>query len=247
MRLKNSFTPGAKPKLEGRFPTPDALVGLVLPLPKTISSGSYGRLALVFCTQNESTKVILRALAESQAMSFFVADSVDAVRDAEPVGPLTAGQRDTLEKLRKLGGQATASVFAAQASVGASAATNQLVSLSDMGLVQVQDRSRREGALYIDARFAVPAEVPAAPVTEASNAEEAWRALQTLAEHQGRPPDDLYAEAVRDFVDRHRAQLGDEHVAVRHAIEDDDVEAIKAAARRYARRPAVSERGRKPK
>ena len=233
--------------LEGAFPTPDALVELVLPMAKTISSGSYGQLALVFCTPNESTRMILRALAESQGLSFFIADAVDAISDAEPAGPLTAAQIDTLERLRKLGGQATASVFAAEASLEPSAATNRLVGLRDIGLVQVHGRSRREGAMYLDPRSAVPDEEPTEPLTESESAEDAWRALQALAEHQGRTPDELYAQAVRDFVDRYRGQLGEEHEAVRNAIEDEDVEAIQAAARRYARRAALSERRRKLK
>src|SRR4051794_15851659 len=126
--------------LQGRFPTPDALVELVLPLAREVSSGSYGQLALIFCTPNESAKIILRGLAESQAVSFFIADSVDAISDAEPGGPLTAAQLDTLERLRRLGGSATASVFAAEASLEPSAATNRLVGLRDLGLVQVHGR-----------------------------------------------------------------------------------------------------------
>jgi hypothetical protein len=232
--------------LEGRFPTSAALVELVLPLAKAVSAGSYGQLALTFCTPDEATKVILRALAEANETPFFIANSIDEVRDAEAVGPLTATDLETLEILRGLGGRTTVSIFATEASLEPSAAHNRLVGVRDKGLVQWQDRSRREGKLYLDPRQAVPSEDPADPSAADFEIPEPIRSdIRALAEMQGRDPNALYAEAMGEFLARHREHLEGEHERLRDAIAADDVEALKTSARLYAKKQALARRRRK--
>jgi hypothetical protein len=228
--------------LEGRFPTPAALVDLVLPLANATSGGSFGQLALIFCTSDEATKTLLRALADAHGVSFFIADSVDAIREAEPAGPLTPAETETLERLRDLGGRTTVSVFATDASLEPSAANNRLMALHEKGLLPWEERSRREGNLFLDPRYAV-SEEPADPTAPDYGLPEEVRSdLRALAEMQGRDPNSLYAEAVKDFVDRHSEHLSREHAEMQKAIADDDDEAIKAVARRYARKQAQARR-----
>lgn len=226
--------------LEGRFATPSALMELVLPLAKSVSGGAYGQLALVFCTPEPATKAVLEALAQANQATFFIADSIDDLRDAEPAGPLTTGELETLRMLRGLGGRSTVSVFAAEASLEPSAANNRLMNVSEKGLVQWQDRSRKEGRLYFDPRTAVPAEDPADPTADDYDVPESIRNdIRTLAEMQGRDPGSLYAEAMGEFVSRHRDYLREEHERVRDALAADDDEALKTSARRYAKKQAA--------
>ena len=184
---------------------------------------------------------MLEALAVANGASFFIADSVDELRDAVPAGPLTAGELETLEMLRGLGGRSTVSVFAANARLEPSAANNRLMSVSEKGLIQWQDRSRREGRLYFDPRTAVPAEDPADPAAaDFGVPEEIRNDVAAIAQLQGRDPGSVYVEAMGEFVDRHRDYLIEEHERLRKAIAEDDEEVLKASARRYAKKQAVA-------
>lgn len=226
--------------LEGRFATPTALMELVLPLAKSVSSGAYGQLALVFCTPDQATKAVLAALGQANEATFFIADSIDDLRNAEPVGPLTAGELETLRVLRNLGGRSTVSVFAAEASLEPSAANNRLMNVSEKGLVQWQERSRKEGRLFFDPRSAIPVEDPADPTADDFDVPESIRNdIRALAEIQGRDPGSLYAEAMGEFVSRHSKYLSEEHQRMREALSADDEEALKTSARRYAKKQAA--------
>jgi hypothetical protein len=225
--------------LEGRFPTPAALQELVVPLARSVSGGSYGQLALVFCTPDPATKAVLAALAEANEARFFIANSIEDLRDAEPAGALTAGERETLAMLRDLGGRTTASVFAANASLEASAAQNRLMSVAEKGMVQWQERSRKDGRLFFDPRAAIPAEDPGDPAAADFEVPEPVRNdIRALAEAQGRDPGSLYAQAVGEFLERNEDYLRAEHDRMREAIAGDDREALRASARRYASKQA---------
>lgn len=234
--------------LEGRFPTPAALVDLVLPVAKAVENNSLGQLVLIFCTPDPATKIILRALAESHDVAFFIADSVDEIRNAEPAGSLTPTELETLELLHRLGGRTTVSVFAAEASLEPSAANNRLMSVREHGLLPWQTRSRRAGNLFLDARYAVPTEDPADPTAEDFEIPAEVRSdVRALAEMQGRDPRALYAEAVSDFLERHRDHLSTEHDRLQEAIANNDEEALKAVARQYAKKRAQARRQRQAK
>lgn len=225
--------------LEGRFATPAALMELVVPLAKAVSGGSYGQLVLVFCTPDVATKAVLKALAEANDARFFIADSVDTLREAEPAGRLTPGEQETLKMLHNLGGRTTVSVFAAEASLEASAAHNRLMNIVDKGLVQWQDRSRKSGKLFFDPRSAIPKEDPTDPSAADFDVPEPVRNdLRALAEAQGREPGSLYAEAVSEFLERNSDFLKEEHARIRQAISDEDQESIEATTRRYAKKQA---------
>ena len=225
--------------LEGRFPTPAALVELAVPLAKSVSSGSYGQLALVFCTPDRATKAVLAALAQANDARFFIADSIDDLRDAEPAGALTAGELETLEMLRNLGGRTTASVFAANASLEPSAASNRLMNVAEKGLVQWQERSRKDGRLFFDPRAAIPAKDPSDPSAADFDVPETVRNdIRALAEAQGRDPGSLYSQAVGEFLERNDEYLRGEHERLREALASEDREALKASARRFAKKQA---------
>jgi len=225
--------------LEGRFATPAALMELVVPLAKSVSGGSYGQLALVFCTPDQATKAVLMALAEVNDARFFVADSVDNLREAEPAGRLTPGELETLDMLRNLGGRSTVSIFATEASLEPSAAHNRLMNVADKGLLQWQDRSRKSGRLFFDPRAAIPAEDPANPSGADFDVPEPVRNdMRALAEAQGKEPGSLFAQAVSEFLERNNDFLKEEHERIRKALVADDQEGLKATARRYAKKQA---------
>jgi HPt (histidine-containing phosphotransfer) domain-containing protein len=227
--------------LEGRFATPAALIELVAPLAQSVSSGQYGQLALVFCTPDEATKAVLAALAEAHGATFFIANSIEELREAEPAGPLTAGERETLRMLRELGGRTTASVFAAEASLEPSAANNRLVNVSEKGLVQWQDRPRPEGKLYFDPRTAIPAEDPADPTAaDFELPEEVRNDMRALAELRGSDTRSLYAEALGEFLSRNNDYLSEEHERLRRALAENDTDALRSTTRRHAKKQAAA-------
>src|SRR4051794_11750868 len=80
--------------LEGRFPLAEVLHELVVPLARTIRSGSLGPLMLVICTPSTKLRDTLEALAEKHKLALFVAPSVARLAEAQPVGDLTPAERD---------------------------------------------------------------------------------------------------------------------------------------------------------
>ncbi len=229
--------------LEGRFPTPSVLLELIMPLAQAVKSGRYGPLALVVCTQDEGTRTVVRALAQSHGVPLFLAESASELGDAEPAGPLTPTERETLAVVHRLGGRTTISSFADATGLEANAATNRLVNVLNKGFVQRVERPRRQGQLFLDPRAARPAEEPADPTRGDYDVPTDTRAdVRALAEMQAREAGPLLADAWLEFLSKHRGYLSEEHQRLADLIRRKDEEGIAEAGKRFAKEQAQARR-----
>jgi DNA-binding transcriptional ArsR family regulator len=140
--------------LEGIYLSPAALRELLVPLGQAGRAGTYGELVVVICTSDAGTIDVARALAQANNLALYAAPSPQRVGEAQPLGPLTPTEEETLEVLWRLGGHVTVASFARETGLAASAATNRLVSVLDKGLVYREERPRRQGVLFGDPRAA---------------------------------------------------------------------------------------------
>lgn len=229
--------------LEGRFPSPGVLVELILPLAQAARAGTHGPLALVVCTQDAAVQVLMKALAETYALPIFLASSPSELGDAEPAGPLTATERETLEVLRRLGGRATVSTFAEATSLEPNAATNRLVNVVNKGFVQRVERPGRQGQLFVDPRAARPAEDPADPTSGDFSVPEPVRSdVRALTEMQVREPGPNLANAWHEILSKHREYFAAEHDRLADMVKRDDTEGLSEAGRQYAKKQAQARR-----
>jgi hypothetical protein len=209
--------------LEGIYLSPGALRELLVPLGKASRAGTYGALAVVICTSDSGTVEVARALAVAEHLALYAAPSPRRLAEAQPLAPLTPTERETLEVLRRLGGNVTVATFARETGLAPSAATNRLVNVAEKGLVHRTERSRRQGVLFEDPRAATPGD----PWPE-----ELERELEVYAKVTGASPHDLLVAAWSEF--------GQEAGAA--AQEGDDVRVIAWHHFRRARGEELAER-----
>jgi hypothetical protein len=225
--------------LEGRFPTTAVLIELVLPLAQAAKSGVHGPLALVVCTRDEAVRVVLRALAQAHAVPIFLAASPGELHDAEPAGPLTATERETLEVLHRLGGRASVSTFAEATSLEPNAATNRLVNVVNKGFTQRVERPGRQGQLFVDPRAARPAQEPLDPTSADADVPEPVRSdVRALMEMQVREPGPNLANAWQEILAKHREHFAAEHQQLADMVKRDDRAGFAETGRRYAKKQA---------
>ena len=227
--------------LEGRFPSAPVLLELVVPLGRAARGRTFGPLAIVLCTEDNATREVLRALAETYDLALFVAPSAERLAEAEPLGSLSPTERETLEVLRRLGGRVTVANFALATGLEPNAATNRLVSVAGKGFVHRVDRPRRDGSLYVDPRAATPGEDPADPTSgDFSLSEPLRRDVKALAEMQDRESGAALASAWTDLLETHKDQFAADHEALRAAVKRGDKEELAQFARRYAKKQAAT-------
>jgi hypothetical protein len=179
-------------------PTVPELVDLVVPLARDVRSGRLGPLALVICTVDRPTREVLSALAIADDLSLFVATAPDQLADAEPLGRLTETERRTVELMRRLGGRATASTFAAETGLALTAATNRLVGVARKGFLQKADQPRPAGSVYLEPRGAIAANARAEPVPEGVR-----REVELFAAVAGCAPEVMIAAAGAAYAEAH--------------------------------------------
>jgi len=177
--------------LAGWEPSVPALVELIVPLAQGARSRSLGPLALVVCTDDPSTRDVLRALAETYDLALFVAPAVDRLGEAEPFGLLTETERETLAVMQRLGGSVSVAKFADATGLAPTAATNRLVSVVQKGFLQKVERPRPAGAKYLDPRAALVIDEAAGEQLPAA----ARRELEIFAAVAGLRPEELLAAA----------------------------------------------------
>jgi hypothetical protein len=140
--------------ISGVQPVPAALREIVLTLGQRLRGNVYGDVRLVIAAEDPSVAEMVRLLGKEYDLPIFVARSSrpDDVERAEPVGDLTAGERDTLEELRGVGGGATVAALAGAVGLAPSAANNRLTNLERKGYVYRVKRARNSGDIYLDPR-----------------------------------------------------------------------------------------------
>jgi hypothetical protein len=232
--------------LEGRFPSASALFELVVPLGRAIASGKHGKLALVLATPDPTLRSVIRAIAESFGLGMFLAPSADSLDQAEPIGPLSPSDLETLAILHRLGGRASVSMFAQAANIDHKAAGNRLASLDQRQLVLRVDRPGRQGHIYLDPRVASATEEPMDPSSPEFGLPPDLRSdVRALAEMQGREPSAVLADAWKEFLRKHADELSREHRQVADMMKARDKKGIAAYTTRHAARRSRSQAPRK--
>ena len=110
-------------------PTPGILRDLVVTVGEDAKAGRYGNFSLFICSEDEDTRSVIGDVAASRNVAMFVCSSSADLKDAEPVGALTAKDRETLRLVSQAGGTVTALSLAEQVNIEKTAAGNRLVSL----------------------------------------------------------------------------------------------------------------------
>lgn len=227
--------------LEGRFPSASAVYELVVPLGRAIQAKAHGELALVLATPDPTLRAVIRAIAESTGVCMFVTPSADSLELAEPIGPLTASDLETLSILRRLGGRATVSALAQAAAIDHKAAGNRLDSLDQRQLVLRVDRPRRQGNVYLDPRAAALREEPSDPSSPEFGLPPDLRSdVSALAAMQGRQPAEVLADAWNEFTTKHASELAKEHERIAEMLREGNKEGVADYAARHASRRARS-------
>jgi len=133
-------------------PTPNILHNVIVPIGEDIRAGKYGNFAFVVTSEDNATRKVLRDLAAAQDLPIFVAASPTLLKEAEPVGALTAKDRETMDCVLRSGGTVTATQFAANLGIEQTTAGNRLIGLAKKGYLQRVERPHPAGDQFVDPR-----------------------------------------------------------------------------------------------
>ena len=133
-------------------PTPAVLRNMIVTVGEDVKAGRYGDFSLFICSEDEDTRSVIGDIAASNNVAMFVCSSYSDLEHAEPVGLLTANDRETLRLVSKAGGTVTALGLADEVGIEKTAAGNRLVSLQKKGYLQRVERPHPAGNLFVDPR-----------------------------------------------------------------------------------------------
>lgn len=246
--------------LEGAFIEIGALQEMLLPVCQGIRAGIYGKLAIGVITSDESVANFVTYLAKEHHVPLFVSNSIEEFsRHARPVGDLTQAEVETFNVVSRLGGMITSAGLAEATGLEPAAAGNRLANVEKKGYVFRISRSRREGDLFmapsIEPRpVAAPEAAPVSSDTEFYIPAEIRDSVAALAKRQGITPEEVVAQAWREYFGRHRKELqgeferigeiirsGDTESLVEYTMSDIDERAERAAGHRTRRKGASRE------
>lgn len=138
--------------LGGVHPTPNVLRDVVVTIGEDVKAGRYGDFTLIVSSEDEATRTVIGDIAKAQDIAMFVSSSSVDLGMAEPVGGLTAKDRETMDFVLKAGGTVTATELARQLGIEQTTAGNRLVSLHKKGYLQRFARPHPVGDLFMDPR-----------------------------------------------------------------------------------------------
>lgn len=133
-------------------PTPNILHNVIVPIGEDVRAGKYGNFAFIVSTEDDATRNILRDVAASQDLPIFVAASATQLKKAEPIGALTAKDRETMNCVLSSGGTVTATQFATNLGIEQTTAGNRLIGLAKKGYLQRVERPHPAGDQFVDPR-----------------------------------------------------------------------------------------------
>jgi hypothetical protein len=133
-------------------PTPVVLQNMLVGIGEDARAGRYGSFSFIVSTQDEATKNVVTDIATSRDLAIFVSSSATELDQAEPVGTLTAKDRETLNLVLNVGGTVTAAEFAEKFGIEQTTAGNRLVALNRKGYLQRVERPHPIGDQFIDPR-----------------------------------------------------------------------------------------------
>ncbi len=126
------------------------MYAVVLCSGEDVKAGRYGNFSLFICSEDEDTRSVIGDVAASRNVALFVCSSSADLKDAEPVGVLTAKDRETLHLVSQAGGTVTALSLAEQVNIEKTAAGNRLVTLQKKGYLQRVEQPHPAGDLFVD-------------------------------------------------------------------------------------------------
>jgi hypothetical protein len=133
-------------------PTPGVLRDVVVCIGEDNRAGRYGNFTFVVSAEDADTRSIVGDIAAAQDLAIFVSSSSTDLQHAEPVGALTAKDRETLSFVFDVGGTVTATDFATQLGIEQTTAGNRLTALHRKGFLQRIDRPHPFGDQFVDPR-----------------------------------------------------------------------------------------------
>lgn len=134
-------------------PTPEVLQAAVLTTGEDVRAGRYGNLTFFVASEDEATRRMVGDVAAANDLAIFVSPSIaTTLENAEPVGSLTAKDRETLSLVLTAGGTLTASELAQKHGIEQTTAGNRLVALQKKGFLHRVQRPHPSGDLFIDPR-----------------------------------------------------------------------------------------------
>lgn len=133
-------------------PTPSILQDVIVPIGEDVRAGRYGNFAFVVSSNDDATRNVVKNIAAAQDLPIFVTKSPTHLNKAEPVGDLTARDRETLNCVLNGGGTVTATQFAEQLGIEQTTAGNRLIALAKKGYLQRLQRPHPAGDQFVDPR-----------------------------------------------------------------------------------------------
>lgn len=198
----------------------------VLPVVEAMAAGSYGHnFAFGVVTSDEPVAHWLAAVAAAhRAPVFLSASSTQTPRAIRPAGALTATEAATLDAVIAMGGALTAAQLATEERLEPAAAHNRLTALVDKGFLIRYARNRREGDLFVDpgtrASFVEATPHRLEQVGAVGLPAEVAASVMAFATAQGRPPNDVLADAWRDYFESHIDELNAAVAAARATLDE---------------------------
>lgn len=141
-------------------PTPVVLRDVIVGIGEDVQAGRYGDFTFVVSSEDDATRTVVADLATANQVAMFVTPSPARLEMAEPVGDLTAKDKETLELVLKTGGTLTAAQLAETLGIEQTTAGNRLISLNKKGFLQRRERPHPTGDQFMDARSVRPASFP---------------------------------------------------------------------------------------
>lgn len=143
--------------LQDVHPTAEALEACILPLAQGVKGGRFPESVIVVATLNPSVRRVVGWMASNFELPMFVSNSTAHIdlASAEPVGNLSATERETLETVAELGGRVSARQLADQQdpALGYTAAFMRLATLAKKGYLRRERQSGKRGELFTDPRM----------------------------------------------------------------------------------------------
>jgi hypothetical protein len=138
--------------LGGVRPTPGVLRDVVMAVGGDARAGRYGEFTFIVSSDDDATRTVITDIANSQDVAMFVTSSSTSLMNAEPVGGITAREKETLDLVLNAGGTVTATEFAQKMSIEPTTAGNRLVALHRKGYLQRVERPHPGGDFFVDPR-----------------------------------------------------------------------------------------------
>jgi hypothetical protein len=145
--------------LNEAFPSWDVLQAYLLPVAEDIKRGKLGDAVLVATSGNMGTRQLLQSWATENDVAMYLAPYLPPAANqtglpsAEPAGPLTPSDQETLAAISGMGGRVRASQVAKRLGIQLTAASNRLSSLHKKGYILRSPKAGRDGDEFVDPRF----------------------------------------------------------------------------------------------